>query len=333
MASKTRSRLSLLVKIAVAALLITYTIRSGHLDLSVLWGLMTFRNVALAVILTGVSTVMAAWRWIFLLRARGFFIPFGYGFGLYLIGMFFNYALPGSVSGDLVRGFYLVQDYPDRKMDSVLSILIDRVLGLYSFFILSLVAVAWDFNFVAGHEKIRWLALMCLVIFLALSALFTVGFSRRLSRQTRLEAVASKIPKLHELMMGFHRFGEDRRIIVLSVISSIASQLFCMVFFYSLAQILGDTAITWSAILFAVPMGFLVTAVPISPAGVGVGQVAFLYLFRTYTGTDTQFGATAITAFQIALLAWAFMGAICYLLRRKPHELDNMQESMAPVQS
>ena len=333
MASKTRSLLSLLVKIAIAALLITYTIRGGHLDLGVLWGLMTARNVALALILTGFSTVMAAWRWTFLLRARAFYIPFGYGFRLYLIGMFFNYALPGAVSGDLVRGFYLVQDYPDRKMDSVLSILIDRVLGLYSFFILSLVAVAWDFNFVIGHEKIRWLAMMCLMIFLGLTALFMVGFSRRLSKHTRLEALAEKIPKVHQLMMGFHRFGEDRRIIAMSVLSSIGSQLFCMIFFYSLAQILGDTAVTWSAILFAVPMGFLVTAVPISPAGVGVGQVAFLYLFKTYTGTDTQFGATSITAFQMALLAWGLVGAICYLLRRKPHELEHMQESMAPVES
>jgi glycosyltransferase 2 family protein len=333
MASKTRSWLSFIAKVAVAVGLITYMVRGGHLDLKVLWDLLTPKNIAIAMILTGLSTVSAAWRWIFLLRARGFYIPFAYGLRLYLIGMFFNFALPGAVSGDLVRGFYLVQDYPDRKMDSVLSILIDRVLGLYSFFILSLVAVLWDFDFVVHHEQIRWLGIMCALVFLGLTVLFTIGFSRRLSKHTRFDALVRMVPRLHDLMTGFQRFGEDRRIIALSVIASIVAQLFCMAFFYYLAQILDETAITWSAIMFAVPMGFLVTAVPISPAGVGVGQVAFLYLFRTYVNQPTQFGATSITAFQVALAAWAVVGAACYLFRRKPHELDNMQSTMEPAES
>ncbi|NJL25268.1 MAG: hypothetical protein HC902_08875, partial [Calothrix sp. SM1_5_4] len=48
--------------------------------------------------------------------------PFGIWFSLYLIGIFFNFALPGSVGGDVVRGYYLVADHPERRMDSILSI-------------------------------------------------------------------------------------------------------------------------------------------------------------------------------------------------------------------
>ena len=92
--------------------LIVFLVRSGHLDLKVVWEFMTVRNLVLAVVLAGINIVMAIWRWIVLLKARGFYVPFVYGLSLYMIGMFFNYALPGAVSGDLVRGYYLVQDYP-----------------------------------------------------------------------------------------------------------------------------------------------------------------------------------------------------------------------------
>ncbi len=78
---------------------------------------------------------------------------------------------------------------------------------------------------------------------------------------------------------------------------------------------------TFNAILFAVPMGFLVTALPIAPAGVGVGQVAFAYLFQAYLQSDTQFGANSITAYQLSAVAWAIVGAFLYLRRKKPKEL------------
>jgi uncharacterized protein (TIRG00374 family) len=329
MAPKVKTWLVNIAKVLVAIGLITFMVRSGHLDPKLLWELMTPKNIAVAILLTGLTTLAAAWRWIVLLKARGFYIPFFYGMELYLIGMFFNYALPGAVSGDLVRGYYLVRDYPKHKLDAVLSILIDRVLGLYSFFILSLIAVAWDYEFVIGHEKIRWLALLCGLIFLGLTVLFTIGFSSRLYRVSRFEWIARKVPKVHTLMEGFQRFGRDRKMIALSVTSSLVAQLFSMALFYYIAVITGESDITWAAILFAVPMGFLVTALPIAPAGVGVGQVAFLYLFQTYLGHPTQFGATAITAFQLTLVVWALLGAGVYIRRRKPHEFDKMQSEMA----
>src|SRR5665213_1763088 len=261
MASKLRSASSLALKIAVAVGLIVYLIHSGHLDLKVVWEMMTIPNVVAALILAGFSTIFSAWRWIILLKARGFYIPFRYGFGLYLIGMFFSYALPGSVSGDLVRGYYLVQDYPDRRLDSVLSVLIDRILGLYSFFILTLVAVVWDLDFVMSHEKIRWVAMLTLFIFLGMTTFFLLGFSERIYRLSRLETIVKKIPPLHKLMNGFQRFGRDRRILAFSIAVSILAQAATMTFFYGIGVLMHEPEVTWKAILFAVPMGFVVTAV------------------------------------------------------------------------
>ncbi len=326
MASKTKSYLTIILKIAVAAGLVTFMVRSGHLDLSVLWGLMTPFNIAMALLLAGANTFLAAWRWILLLRARGFYISLGYGFSLYLIGIFFNHALPGAVGGDLVRGYYLVSDYPEHKVDSILSIVIDRALGLYSFFILSLVAVAFDYEFVMNHEQIRWVALLCLLIFLGLTVFFTIAFSERLTKLLGLHYLMGKIHSLKKAVEAFQRFGKNRKMIALSVLASIFGQVFTMIFFYQIGVISGETAITWNAVLFAVPIGFVVTAIPIAPAGIGVGQVAFHYLFQSYLDKETSFGTTAITAFQLSLATWALVGAFFYLRRRKP--IDTMTAAM-----
>lgn len=328
MATKARSAISLIVKICVAVGLIVFLVRSGHLDLKVVWELMTVPNVVLALALAGGNFFLAAWRWILLLRTRGFYLPIGNGLALYLIGMFFNFALPGAVSGDLVRGYYLVKDYPDRKVDSVLSVLIDRILGLYSFFILTLIAVVWDFDFVMSHDKIRWVAMLSFLIFLGMTGFFLIGFSARIYRFSHLHFLVEKISPLHKLMEGFQRFGKDRRMIVISLLVSILAQVFTMIFFYQIGILLNEPGLTWKAILFAVPMGFVVQAVPIAPAGIGVGQVAFLYLFRTYMNNSSNYGAVAITAFQLSVAAWSLLGAFFYVRRRKPHELENLEAKM-----
>lgn len=308
-------------KVIVAAGLIAYLVKSGHLDPKDLWALMTFKNVVLALVIVGLGTFLAAWRWVILLRSRGVKIGMGYGMALYLIGIFFNYALPGAVGGDVVRGYYLVADYPDYRLDSIMSVFIDRVLGLYSFFILTLLAVAFDYEFVVHHEQVRWVALAAAAVFLGMTLFFIVVFSHRLSHALGLGFFERRLQIVHKAVLAFQRFGHNRAAIAVSVTVSLLAQLVTMTFFYYLAMVMGETEVTWRAVLFAVPMGFLVTAVPIAPAGIGVGQVAFLYLFKTYLQNGTQFGATAITAFQLASACWGLVGAVFYLRRRKPAAL------------
>jgi uncharacterized protein (TIRG00374 family) len=328
MASKSSGIFKIVLKVAVAAALIIFMVRSGHLDPKELWGLMTPFNVTMALLVCGLNMIMAAWRWLLLLKARGFYVPFLYGLQLYLIGIFFNHALPGAVGGDLVRGYYLVAEHPERKADAILSIVIDRVLGLYSFFFLTLIAVMFDYGFVMGHEKIRWVAMLCFFIFAGMTVFFTIAFSKRLMRVLGLKKIFERFAFLQRQVDAFQRFGQDPKIIGLSVLVSTAAQVLTMVFFYQVGVVTGEDAMTWKAVLFAVPMGFVVTAVPIAPAGIGVGQVAFHYLFSVYLDKPTQVGTTAITAFQMCVVCYALLGAIIYLRRRRPKELATIGSAM-----
>jgi uncharacterized protein (TIRG00374 family) len=324
-ASRLKSRLTLILKIAVAVGLIWFLVQSGRLDPKDLWRLMTVQNVVLVLALTGLNLFVSAWRWVILLEGRGIKVSLSYGFSLYLIGTFFNFALPGSVGGDVVRGYYLVADHPGKRLESILSIFIDRILGLYSFFILTLVAVVWDFEFVGVHEHIRWVALLAFLIFVAMTLFFVIIFSHRLSHLFGLKFFEHRLPLVHKLVTGFLLFGRDRKTIIYSILVSFLAQLISMALFYQIGLISGETDLTLKAILFVVPMGFLVTALPIAPAGIGVGQVAFNYLFQAYLQKPTSFGATAVTAIQLSSVCWAMVGAVLYLRRRKPHDLEEIE--------
>jgi hypothetical protein len=77
-------------------------------------------------------------------------------------------------------------------------------------------------------------------------------------------------------------------------------------------------SIPLTAYLFCIPLGFVATALPIAPAGVGVGQIAFLFLFHAYAPESRDMGAAAITAFQMAMLAWGAVGAVFYVKYKSP---------------
>jgi uncharacterized protein (TIRG00374 family) len=285
-------------------------------------------NVALALLLVGMNLALCAWRWVFLLRSCGISISLSYGISLYLVGTFFNHALPGAVGGDMVRGYYLVSDHPDRRLDGAISILIDRLLGLYSFFIMSLFAALWDFDFVIGHDKIHVVAGFCLLIFSGMTAVFLVAFSKRLSSAVGLLWLQGKISAVNNIVTGFQKFGQDRRAILISVLVSVLAQSTTVFFFYFFGHVIDEPGLTLQSVLFVVPMGFLVTALPISPAGVGVGQVAFLYLFQAYLqNPSSQFGALAVTAYQLTTVLWAMVGAALYLKRRKPNDIGAMMKA------
>jgi len=82
-------------------------------------------------------------------------------------------------------------------------------------------------------------------------------------------------------------------------------------------MITGAPDVSFSVYLFIVPIGLISTALPITPAGIGVGQAAMYYLYKLYTGFDNQIGPNALTAYQIVLFCWGLLGAYFYISKKK----------------
>ena len=63
------------------------------------------------------------------------------------IGLFFSSFLPGSVSGDAIKAFYIVNENKQISKTQVFStILMDRIIGLYSIFTIASCTMLFSFS-------------------------------------------------------------------------------------------------------------------------------------------------------------------------------------------
>ncbi|MGE0762483.1 MAG: lysylphosphatidylglycerol synthase transmembrane domain-containing protein [Bdellovibrionales bacterium] len=319
---KIRQRLINFAKLGFAIGLIWYLIARGHLDLSLFSQLLAPQPLVLGLGLVGTTILVQAWRWQILLLSRGFTTSYLEATRLFLIGTFFNYALPGSIGGDVVKGYYIAQDNPQRRVDAVLTVILDRLLGLYAMVILALSAIVVNWPRVAAEMRLKSLALGTLIVFLLMTLFWLAAFSRRFSQLLQVDRWLQKLPlqeKLLRLYRATQAYSTCKSILLKALILSAVAQVISTGFMMMVGFATGHSEISIGTYFFAVPLGFIAASLPIAPAGLGVGQVAFLVLFQLYSGQASQLGQVAITAFQMALLAWGLVGALLYLQRgRRP---------------
>ena len=130
--SKTRGRILFAGKLVLAAVLITWLIRSGSLDFKALDVFVDRPLLVLSSIgLTLLGVVTGALRWSVLLRLANVRIPFLRAMQLQATAIFFNVAIPGNVGGDLVKSGYAAREAKPAMRPTVFVIVfVERILGL-----------------------------------------------------------------------------------------------------------------------------------------------------------------------------------------------------------
>src|SRR5262249_39380733 len=150
------------LKFALAAGIIAWLIRGEMLDVTRLMNLLRGEFLLYGLGICLVMIVVNNYRWYLLLKCQGFHTSVPSTLSLTFIGLFFNLAMPGGVGGDLVKGYYVVQDNPGRKMASAASVFVDRFIGFIGMVIMSLVALMINLHLMDGREdlkKMGWAAL------------------------------------------------------------------------------------------------------------------------------------------------------------------------------
>ena len=233
--------------------------------------------------------------------------------------------MPGGVGGDVIKAFYFSKDYPDSKTIAITSVLIDRVLGLYSMVIFALVSMTYDLAHIEKIPTLHNLFFAVMALFLGFTLALSLLFSIQLYNTGKLHSLLRNFPfsdKLLKLYESFHLYGQEGRTVLKSILLSLMSQFVAIFFLFFVAQAIGFKDISLQTFLIVAPIGFMATAIPISPAGVGVGQAAFYYLFSIYSGQEGDVGAITITALQVANFIFGLFGAYFYIVRKnqQPHE-------------
>jgi len=297
-------------KLAVAVALIYWLISSGKLDFSLLASLKEHPvAVATACLLSVLNFFLISIRWKSILRSRSSVrIP---NLGLLKttwIGQFFSSVLPGSVSGDLVKIFY-IQKYDDAfsKKFVFATILIDRIMGLCGLILLvGLSSLAFGSHIRSNAPAMGTLLNFNYVLSLVVILSFGIFFFFH-DKMRRLLTII-RIPKLLTLWDDLVSIkSKMMRAIGLSIIV----QFIGVLIFWFLIQPFVDGKMDFIQALAFIPLGLMTLALPVAPSGLGVGHAIFQKLFE-FSGIMN--GASLFNLYFFVTLAVNILGVIPYVL-------------------
>jgi hypothetical protein len=305
-----------LVKALIAGLLIAWLIKRGLLNVSALESALG-HWIELLMITAVYYTQLAiiSWRWNRLLRAQGVPLLWQDAFSLTMIGSFFNLVTPSAVGGDLMKCYYLHRRVGERKVEAMATIFLDRVLGMLS--LLLTAALAALPAVALGGQPVAVKMLCGIAVLGAMGGAAVIAIAVWMGQNTMGTAGSSSTIRFLARSMG--ALGAYRRApgtLAWAVAAGVLSNVLACGSFYLAALAIGVREFPVD-LMFLVPLGISSTALPLSPAGVGVGQVAFAELFRIASNGSLTFGANAYTVFQAMQLAVNLTGFFWYVLYRQ----------------
>lgn len=279
-------------------------------------------NLILCLAFLSFSSVMCATRWLLLVRAQGLNLSFKELFELTMIGNFFNTFMPGAVGGDLIKAWYVAGQEPKRKTKAVFTVLLDRLVGLSVIVLYAAVTLFFFLHWLDKHVQLKALALS-LWAFTGATVLFSIVFFTPFLWRSKV---------VHNFLEYLHRwrrlativeatllYQNRRKSVALAILLSMLSILATSVLYSLQGKALG-IPMPLSQYFFIVPVGLTVSAIPLLPGGIGVGQVAFYTLFEWTGVSNPQLGAQLCTLLQAYTILFNCIGAFFYIkFKKKPH--------------
>lgn len=306
-------------RILFGAAIVLWMIHSGRLDLArVRSSLSQWPAMLLILALGYVQAGIATARWNLLLRAQQVHLPFRRAWGLVMIGNLFNIVIPGAVGGDLVKGYYVARAAGSRGTHAATAVVMDRVAGLVGLLVLGALLVAINREQVMHAAATRRLALITIVGAAAgLAAMYAAVFAGAFAGARLSEARG--IPNFaRTICRALAGFRHPWPVIPAALLCSMANQAAGFAMYWLALKSTGVVSIPPGAFFLAVPLGFIVNALPLSPGGVGVGQAAFFGLFHIVAPALAPAASDAMTVYQVMYFLVCGTGLFWYISYRKP---------------
>ncbi|MBC7691861.1 MAG: flippase-like domain-containing protein [Methylotenera sp.] len=263
-----------------------------------------------------VCMFLSAIRWQWLLQAQNIHLRWVRTFQLVFIGQFFNIALPGAVSGDFVKAFYVSNEIQGQRARAFGSILFDRIVGLSALVLVSAGALISHLSsflgtaFFSAIQAFVGTAAVCVVIFYGYLFFVREDHDPILKILNQLHVRFPKVASLTRIYEGTRHYHHHRatvfKALLISIMIHLSVGFACIQFAYAM----GETQLEPLSMLVIIPLGLLATAIPVLPAGVGTGHAAFAGLFHLLGSAR---GADIFSFYVLVQLFLGAAGGLVYL--------------------
>ncbi len=304
-------------KILFASAILYWLIMQNKLDFSLVGKAFNYPLAYLSVLALLIGQLfLSTYRWNILLRIKSSDIGFRKVVGIQWIGHFFSVALPGSAAGDLIKiGYAHSMNKKLSKKYLLFTVLLDRVIGMTALFFIAGVISLFFFKELTmlgpNLENIIYINLLFLAGCFSFLSLFFINI--KWQRKILKFMPHQKLKSLSEILWTV---SDRKRDVLTALLISIIIHFISIVSFWIINTPFFEKQIPIHYLATLVPIGQVAVALPISPAGLGVGHAAYAKLFQYLGHTN---GASLFNVYWVMMALVNLMGVVPYLLMRLSH--------------
>ena len=301
-------KIAVLLKVIVSLGLITFLI--NQVDFKAIVNILKNVDITMiiyAMILLTIQVFIATTRWQFVLKCQKIMLGYKNTLQILWSGLFFNQAMPSSVGGDVIRGYYLKKQGMTLGR-ATLGVLMDRLFGMVGLALLVVASLPLLFELI--NDSIARSGVLFIALGISLALLFIFFTDKLPGNFSHLKVIR-----------GFYSLSQDGRHCIsknynglIIIIISILIHLISVVTVMTMAIGLGIN-VEWSGFLLIIPLVTLMMVVPISIAGWGVREGVMVVGFG-YLGVAPEAALALSILYGLLMLVVALPGGVVWALKR-----------------
>lgn len=258
---------------------------------------------------------LRGYRWALLVRGAGDRVSLRDSTEIIFISWLVNCVVPAKL-GDVYRAYLLRTNFGVSLSKTFGTVFIERIFDLFAIVLLGLAAGFWSFrDGLSDPVRIVFGIGLAVVAALAIGLFVVRNFGRR---------ILVRLPLPHRIVEFYDRFEtgvfsiSPRQLPTLAVLTALiwateAMRLYLVVLALGFPITLGI-----SGAFFVALIASLLTAIPLTPAGLGVVELGIVgVLTRFYDVPATEAAAIALVDRAISVLSIILLGGIAYLVSDK----------------
>ena len=263
---------------------------------------------------------LRGWRWTKLLRGAGYKVKVKDGTEILFLSWLVNCIVPAKL-GDLYRAYLLKLNSPVSATRTLGTVFMERILDLIAVAALGVLAGYWHFrdhlNNLPAAAQVSLTVGVVVVVLLIVALVVMRSFGRR---------VIGLLPLPHRVVEFYDRFEEGvfgsvgaRGMPLLGLMTGLiwlteALRLYLVVRALGFGVDLG-----FSGALFVALIGSLLTALPLTPGGIGVVEGGMIGVLTGAFGlSGTHAAAIVLVDRAISVFSIVVLGGIAYMISSKP---------------
>lgn len=264
-------------------------------------------------------------RWHQLANAIGVKIKIPEAIQLGFIGSFFNVLAFGVLGGDSLKMFYASRHAPGRTAEVILSVFLDRVIGLIV--MCGFAAAAYLINGIPGEPSSQKTAIefgcsfagCCFLM--GVAALLVILYFPNL-KQTRFIKWLISIPKVggafEKIMNAAALYSERKIVIPIAMLFSLCTNLLFATAMYTVALAIAPDVPQIGEHFVIAPIAMVANSVPL-PMGVGGMESALAFLYLCF---DKAGGVTVALGYRLTILFISLVGWVVWLNAKESMKVD-----------